>query len=136
MPRGPHSRRDLQEVAIKSAALAPENFALALEAEGFSSCMMEGYDARCVKKLLRMSWSSRELGAEVIEPIRDAHEDSLAKRQDDKTQKLRSSTISQVDRNRKTPLDAHVPRHLRGICLSPALASANDRVTHTAKPAK
>ena len=59
MPRGPYSRRDLQEVAIKSAALACENFVLALEAEGFSSCMMEGHDETRVKKLLKLSSSAR-----------------------------------------------------------------------------
>ena len=59
IPRGPHSRRDLQEVALKSAALACENFVLALEAEGFSSCMMEGHDEIRVKKLLSLSSSAR-----------------------------------------------------------------------------
>ena len=59
IPRGPHSRRDLQEVAIKSAALACENFVLALEVEGFSSCMMEGHDEVRVKKLLKLPSSAR-----------------------------------------------------------------------------
>ena len=43
--------RDLQEIAIKSAALGAENFVLALEAQGFSSCMMEGHDESRVLKL-------------------------------------------------------------------------------------
>lgn len=59
MPRGPHSRRDLQEVAIKSAALACENFVLAMSAQGYSSCMMEGFDEVRVKKLLKLSSSER-----------------------------------------------------------------------------
>ena len=59
IPRGPYSRRDLQEISIKSAALACENFVLAIEAEGFSSCMMEGHDEHRVKKLLRVSSSAR-----------------------------------------------------------------------------
>lgn len=59
MPRGPHSRRDGQEVAIKSAALAAENFVLALSAQGYSSCMMEGFDEWRVKHLLRLGSSAR-----------------------------------------------------------------------------
>ncbi len=55
-PRGPHFRRDLQEVAIKSAALAAENFVLAVTAQGFSSCMMEGFDEVRVKKVLGLGW--------------------------------------------------------------------------------
>ena len=59
IPRGPHSRRDLQELSIKSAALACENFVLAIEAEGFSSCMMEGHDEVRIKKLLNLPSSAR-----------------------------------------------------------------------------
>ena len=59
VPRGPHSRRDLQEISIKSAALACENFVLALESEGFSSCMMEGHDEWRVKKMLKLPSSAR-----------------------------------------------------------------------------
>ena len=57
--RGPNTRRDLQEVAIKSAALAAENFVLAISAQGFSSCMMEGFDECRVKRLLGLSRSAR-----------------------------------------------------------------------------
>ncbi len=57
--RSPFTRRDLQEVAIKSAALAAENFVLALTAQGFQTCMMEGFDEWRVKRLLKMSWSER-----------------------------------------------------------------------------
>ncbi len=56
---GPNTRGQLQEVAIKSAALAAENFVLAISAQGFSSCMMEGFDERRVKKLLQLSSSTR-----------------------------------------------------------------------------
>ena len=58
-PRGPYSRRDSQEVAIKSAALAAENFVLALSAQGYSTCMMEGFDEIRVLRQLKLSSSSR-----------------------------------------------------------------------------
>ena len=51
--------RDLQEIAIKSAALGAENFVLALEAQGFSSCMMEGHDESRVLKLLGLRSPAR-----------------------------------------------------------------------------
>lgn len=57
--RGPYSRRDLQEIAIKSAALAAENFVLALTAQGYASCMMEGFDEVRVKSLLKLKHSER-----------------------------------------------------------------------------
>ncbi len=57
--RGPNTLRDLQEVAIKSAALASENFVLALSAQGYASCMMEGFDELRVKKLLKLRRSAR-----------------------------------------------------------------------------
>jgi nitroreductase len=57
--RGPHSRRDLQEVAIKSAALAAENFVLALAAQGYGTCMMEGFDEPRVKRMLGLGDSCR-----------------------------------------------------------------------------
>ncbi|MFZ3229373.1 MAG: nitroreductase family protein [Pseudobdellovibrio sp.] len=57
--RGPYSKRDLQEVSIKSAALAAENFALAITAQGFSTCMMEGFDESRVKSLLNLKSSER-----------------------------------------------------------------------------
>jgi len=59
LPRGPHTLRDLQEVCIKSAALASENFVLAITAEGFASCMMEGFDENKVRKLLNLKCTSR-----------------------------------------------------------------------------
>jgi nitroreductase len=57
--RGPYTKRDLQEIGIKSAALACENFVLSLETEGFSSCMMEGHDEKRIKKMLRVRGSAR-----------------------------------------------------------------------------
>ena len=57
--RRPGSMRDLQEIAIKSAALGAENFVLALEAQGFSSCMMEGHDESRVLKLLGLKSPAR-----------------------------------------------------------------------------
>ena len=59
MPRGPHTRRDSQEVAIKSTALAAENFVLALSAQGYDSCMMEGFDEWRVKRFLKLPSSAR-----------------------------------------------------------------------------
>lgn len=58
-PRGPYSRRDLQEVAIKSAALACENFVLALAAQGYATCMMEGFDEARVMGLVGQEGSAR-----------------------------------------------------------------------------
>ncbi len=59
--RGPFTRGDIQEVAIKSAALAAENFVLAITAQGFASCMMEGFDEWRVKRQLRARCSERIL---------------------------------------------------------------------------
>ena len=59
MTRGPSTLQDLQMVAVKSAALAAENFALAISAQGFSTCMMEGFDECRVKRLLKLSCSAR-----------------------------------------------------------------------------
>ncbi len=59
MPRGPNTRGDLQEVAMKSAALACENFVLAISAQGFDTCMMEGFDECRVKNLLKLNSSER-----------------------------------------------------------------------------
>jgi nitroreductase len=57
--RGPTSRRDIQEISIKSAALASENFMLAITAQGFSTCPMEGHDEVRVKRLLRLPFGAR-----------------------------------------------------------------------------
>lgn len=57
--RGPYTRRDIQEVAIKSAALAAENFVLAITAQGGATCMMEGFDALRLKRALRLRRTAR-----------------------------------------------------------------------------
>lgn len=57
--RTPWSRRDLEEVAIKSAALAAENFVIALSAQGYDSCMMEGFDEKRVRRILGLKRSAR-----------------------------------------------------------------------------
>lgn len=57
--RSPFFRRDMQEVAIKSAALACENFVLAIKAQGGDTCMMEGFDEYRVKSLLKLPCSAR-----------------------------------------------------------------------------
>jgi len=59
MVRTPVSHRDVQEVAVKSAALASENFMLAITAQGFSTCPMEGFDECRVKRLLKLPFGSR-----------------------------------------------------------------------------
>jgi len=51
-PREPKSYGDLRVWAHKSAALAAENFMLAIRAQGFDSCPMEGHDSLRVRKLL------------------------------------------------------------------------------------
>lgn len=57
--RGPNTLNQLQEVAIKSAALAAENFVLAISAQGYATCMMEGFDECRVRRLLKLPCSAR-----------------------------------------------------------------------------
>jgi nitroreductase len=52
VPRGPFTESDMKLWAVKSAALAAENFMLALRAHGFDSCPMEGFDEHRVRRLL------------------------------------------------------------------------------------
>lgn len=59
MTRGPASILGLQEVSIKSAALAAENFMLAISAQGYATCPMEGMDECRVKRLLKLPFWSR-----------------------------------------------------------------------------
>jgi len=59
VPRGPNFRRDVEEVAIKSAALAAENFVLAVAAQDYDTCMMEGFDEKRVRKLLKLNCYER-----------------------------------------------------------------------------
>ena len=54
-PREPKSYADIRVWAHKSAALAAENFMLAVRAQGFDTCPMEGHDSARVKKLLGLS---------------------------------------------------------------------------------
>ncbi|MGZ3695652.1 MAG: nitroreductase family protein [Bdellovibrionota bacterium] len=59
MPRGPVSWIGINEVSVKSAALACENFMLAISAQGFDTCPMEGFDERRVKKVIHSSCATR-----------------------------------------------------------------------------
>ncbi|MNL01603.1 NADH dehydrogenase [compost metagenome] len=59
VPRKPWSSRDIEEIAIKSTALAAENFMLAISAQGFDTCPMEGFDESRVKNLLGLGWRAR-----------------------------------------------------------------------------
>jgi nitroreductase len=55
VPRGPFSNAELFNVLCKSTALACENFMLAITAQGFATCPMEGFDEKRVKKLLNLN---------------------------------------------------------------------------------
>jgi nitroreductase len=57
--RKPITFGDLQEVSIKSAALAAENFMLAITAQGFATCPMEGLDEWRVRRMLKLPWGAR-----------------------------------------------------------------------------
>jgi nitroreductase len=57
--RRPWSWKDREEVCIKSVALACENFMLAITAQGFDTCPMEGLDEVRVKKILGLHLSDR-----------------------------------------------------------------------------
>lgn len=59
VPRRPLSGRDVEELCVKSAALGAENFALAMTAQGYGTCMMEGFDERRVQKYLNLTRSDR-----------------------------------------------------------------------------
>ncbi|MFK8137194.1 MAG: nitroreductase family protein [Bdellovibrionales bacterium] len=58
-PRRPWSYRDREEVCIKSSALACQNFMLAITAQGFDTCPMEGFDESRVKRIIRLPRSAR-----------------------------------------------------------------------------
>jgi nitroreductase len=58
VPRGPFSTSSLKATLSKTVALACENFMLAITAQGYSTCPMEGFDERRVKKILRLGGSS------------------------------------------------------------------------------
>lgn len=57
--RRPWSWKDREEVCIKSVALACENFMLAITAQGYATCPMEGFDECRLKKLLNLKCSDR-----------------------------------------------------------------------------
>ena len=59
MMRGPFGRSEQQMWAIKSAALACENFMLALAAAGYDSCPLEGFDEPRVKRLFDLPTEAR-----------------------------------------------------------------------------
>ena len=52
VPRGPFSMSALRATLNKTVALACENFMLAVAAQGYATCPMEGFDERRVKKIL------------------------------------------------------------------------------------
>jgi nitroreductase len=58
VPRGPFSTSALKATLSKTVALACENFMLAITAQGYSTCPMEGFDERRVKKILGLGASS------------------------------------------------------------------------------
>jgi nitroreductase len=55
MARGPVNRRDLFEIVTKTTALACENLMLAIAAQGYGSCPMEGFDETRVRRLLKLN---------------------------------------------------------------------------------
>ena len=59
MMRGPFGRAEKELWAIKTAALACENFMLALTAAGFDSCPMEGVDEPRIRRLLSLPRAAR-----------------------------------------------------------------------------
>jgi nitroreductase len=58
-PRRPVTRADLFEVVTKTTALACENLMLAITAQGFASCPMEGFDECRVKRVLGIGRHAR-----------------------------------------------------------------------------
>jgi nitroreductase len=57
--RGPFGRSEQQLWAVKTTALACENFMLALVAAGYDSCPLEGFDEPRVKRLLALPDEAR-----------------------------------------------------------------------------
>ena len=55
VPRGPIFRHDVFEIVTKTTALACQNLMMALVAQGYDSCPMEGFDHSRVKKLLKLN---------------------------------------------------------------------------------
>ena len=63
--RGPVFKSDLFEIVTKTTALACQNFMMALVAQGYDSCPMEGFDEKRVKKILNLNnsfeWKIKQL---------------------------------------------------------------------------
>ncbi len=59
MMRGPFGTSEQQLWATKTAALACENFMLALTAAGYDSCPLEGFDEPRVKRLFALAHEAR-----------------------------------------------------------------------------
>ncbi len=59
MMRGPLGKSEQQMWAVKSTALACENFMLALAAAGYDSCALEGFDEPKVKRLFALPNEAR-----------------------------------------------------------------------------
>lgn len=57
MVRGVATGRDRRETCVKSTALACENFMLAIAAQGFDTCPMEGFDEVRVRRILDVACS-------------------------------------------------------------------------------
>jgi nitroreductase len=53
--RGPIFRHDLFEIVTKTTALACQNFMMAVVAQGYDTCPMEGFDEKRVKKILNLN---------------------------------------------------------------------------------
>jgi nitroreductase len=58
VPRGPFSMSSLRATLAKTVALACENFMLAIAAQGYATCPMEGFDEVRVKKILGLDRSA------------------------------------------------------------------------------
>ncbi len=61
VPRGPSTRNDVAMVAVKSAALACENFMLSIYNQGYACCPMEGFDEARVNKVTNTSGCSSKV---------------------------------------------------------------------------
>lgn len=53
-PRGPVSHADMRVWAVKTTALACENFMLGMTAQGYDTCPMEGFDEVRVRRILKL----------------------------------------------------------------------------------
>ena len=58
VPRGPFTKKEVKAVLSKTVALACQNFMLAITAQGYSTCPMEGFDESRVKKILGLGSES------------------------------------------------------------------------------